>query len=218
MLAVASAPVNAAARIMAAMASRRLVLASASPRRRELLARLGLPFEVAPAELDESVHPGESAPDYARRVALAKARAVAAGASDALVLGADTTVVLDGAALGKPASEAEARAFLLRLRGRRHEVITALALVDAASGATWAAEEVTGVWMRAYTEAEMASYIATGDPMDKAGAYAIQHPGFRPVARLEGSEDNVIGLPLARVEELLARAGVPTPIGRSGPL
>jgi septum formation protein len=190
------------------MGQRHLVLASASPRRQALLTTLGLSFDVAHADIDEAVQPGEAPLPYARRLALAKARAVAARAGDALVLGADTTVVLDGTALGKPSSPEEATAVLRRLRDRRHDVVTALALVDAATGAVWSTEDVTGVWMRPYTDDEIAAYVATGDPMDKAGAYAIQHAGFRPVARLQGSETNVIGLPLARVRELLQRAGV----------
>lgn len=182
-----------------------LTLASASPRRRALLAALVADFTVVVADVDETPRPEEPADVYARRIALAKARAVAASLDVGRVLGADTTVVLDGQVLGKPANTDEARAMLQALRDRRHEVLTALALVDAATGGWHVADEVTGVWLRAYSDAEVEAYIASGDPFDKAGGYAIQHPAFRPVARLVGSETNVIGLPLGRLSWLLAR-------------
>lgn len=185
---------------------RPLVLASASPRRRELLATLGRPFSVQAADLDESRLPGEEPLAYGLRLAQAKALAVAESLGDqaATVLGADTLVVLDGAILGKPADAAEATAMLRRLRGRAHRVLTAVALVDAARGRVRLGAGHTTVHMRPYTEAELAAYVAGGDPLDKAGAYAIQHAGFSPVARLEGSETNVIGLPLGVVVYLLA--------------
>lgn len=181
-----------------------LILASGSPRRRELLAELGIPFVVRSADVDESLLPGEAPEPYARRLALAKARAVAEAAGSGLVLGADTIVVDGDDILGKPADADAARALLRRLRGRRHVVITALALVDAASGAARVVAEHSGVWLRAVTDAEIDAYVATGDPLDKAGGYAVQHAGFRPVARIQGSETNVIGLPLTRLGWLLA--------------
>lgn len=182
-----------------------LILASTSPRRRALLGALGRPFTVDAADLDESQRPGERPAAYASRLALAKAHAVAGrvGQSGHLVVGADTIVVLDDTILGKPASPDEARAYLRRLRGRRHVVITAVAVVDAASGSSWEGLAWTGVWLRAFSDEELEAYVATGDPLDKAGAYAIQHGDFRPVARLEGSELNVIGLPLMLLEQLL---------------
>lgn len=185
---------------------RLLVLASASPRRRELLAALGRPFSVQAADLDESLRPGEEPLSYGLRLALAKARAVAErlDGAPATVLGADTLVVLEGAILGKPADPADAAAMLRRLRGRAHLVLTAVALVDAAGGRARVGAGHTKVHLRPYTEAELTAYVAGGDPMDKAGAYAIQHAGFSPVARLEGSESNVIGLPLGLVVQLLA--------------
>lgn len=194
-----------------------LILASASPRRRALLAALGRPFTVKVADVDETARPGEPPIAYALRLAREKAAAVAeagaAGAdqaSPALVLGADTIVVLDGAILGKPASADEARAFLRRLRGRRHLVVTAVAVLpqglghraEAEGQASWAA---TGVWMRDYADAEIEAYVASGDALDKAGGYAIQHPSFQPVAALQGSETNVIGLPLGLTAWLLDR-------------
>ncbi len=189
----------------------RLILASASPRRRALVAELGLPFEVDHADVDETPLPPEAAGDYTARLALAKARAVAARHGHGLVLGADTTVILDGQVLGKPPDTAAAEAMLWALRGRRHEVTTALALVDAADGRCWTDSETTAVWMRAYSAAEIRVYVASGDPLDKAGAYAIQHAGFHPVDRIEGSRTNVIGLPLPLTAQLLRRAGLPPP-------
>lgn len=186
---------------------RGLVLASASPRRRQLLAVLGRPFEVAAADVDERPRPGEAPDAYGLRLALDKARAVAASLAGAsvTVLGADTVVVADGCILGKPADAADAHRMLALLRGRRHEVLTAVAAVDAADGRALADLAITGVWLRAFNAAEAADYVAGGDPLDKAGAYAIQHAGFRPVERLEGSETNVIGLPLALARRLIGR-------------
>lgn len=191
-----------------------LILASASPRRRALLAALGRPFTVQVADIDETARPGEPPIAYALRLARAKARVVAEAtaeqASPALVVGADTIVVLDGAILGKPATAEEARAFLRRLRGRRHLVVTAVAVLPQGVGrrsaedgqASWAA---TGVWMRGFSDAEIEAYVASGDALDKAGGYAIQHPSFQPVAALQGSETNVIGLPLGLTAWLLDR-------------
>jgi septum formation protein len=189
-----------------AMNAAPLVLASASPRRRELLTRFGVPFTVAAMDVDETPRPDEAPAAYAARLAACKAAAAASGATAGLVLGADTIVVLDGAVLGKPTSPDMARDYLARLRGRRHTVLTALAVVDTAGGTLWTGLEATGVWLRHYAADEVEAYIATGDPLDKAGGYAVQHAGFRPVARLEGSETNVIGLPLGLTARLLARA------------
>jgi septum formation protein len=183
----------------------RLVLASASPRRRELLAALGVPFTVRAADVPEELSLHAPAPVLAEELALAKASAVAREEPDALVLGADTIVVLDGRPLGKPASPEEARQMLRALRGRAHEVVTGVAVI-ARGGVTRTAHAVTRVVMRCYSDAEMEEYIASGDPFDKAGAYAIQHPGFQPVARVEGCYCNVVGLPLWTVRRLLAEA------------
>lgn len=182
-----------------------LILASRSPRRRALLRLLEMPHETAAADVDETPLPGERPRDYVLRLARAKAAAVAAERDAGLVLGADTTVVFRGEIVGKPADAAEAVAGLRRLRGERHEVITALALQDAATGRAAAVAEQTGVWIRALSDEEIAAYVATGDPLDKAGGYAIQHEGFRPVARIQGSETNVIGLPVAALRGLLGR-------------
>jgi len=191
------------------MIHRPLTLASASPRRRALLAAMGVPFVVRAADIDETVRPGERPIGYALRVARGKAAAVAsllaAEGGDGLVVGADSIVVLDEAILGKPATPEAARDCLRLLRGRRHVVITAVAVVDVATGSAVGALAATGVWMREYADAEIEAYVASGDPMDKAGAYAIQHPAFQPVARLEGSETNVMGLPVALTEHLVRR-------------
>lgn len=184
---------------------RSLVLASASPRRRELLAQLGIPFTVRAANIDETPLPGEAPADTALRLARLKAETVAVDFPESLILAADTIVVVDGAVLGKPADAAQAQCWLNLLRGRAHEVGTAVVVLDAASGRLASGIEWTTVWMRNFSDVERDRYIATGDPLDKAGAYAIQHPTFRPVARIDGSESNVIGLPLELVKRLLTQ-------------
>lgn len=188
-----------------------LVLASASPRRRELLDAAGFVFEIDVADVDETRHPGEPAGAYARRVALAKAQAVAARHPDAIVLGADTVVVLDhdGDAeevLGKPVDDADAVRMLTGLAGRAHRVLTAVALVG--SGATLDTIEETVVWMQALTTAEITAYVQSGEPRDKAGAYGIQGRASRFIPKIEGSYTNVVGLPVAVVDALLRRVTV----------
>jgi septum formation protein len=177
-----------------------LILASASPRRRELLERVGLTLEVLPAGIDESVRPGEAAGDYARRIAGAKCDAVADGAAAARglpVLAADTTVVVDGAILGKPADDADGHAMLTRLAGRRHEVVTAYAIRFGDRRVERAVTTVVAV--RALQPAEIAAYVASGEGRDKAGGYAVQGIAAAFVTELRGSLTNVIGLPLAEV-------------------
>lgn len=190
-----------------------LLLASNSPRRRELLGLLGLPFDVVTAEVDESPIDGESPAEMVQRLSLAKARAAAMrSGGPALVIGADTTVALEGQVLGKPSDTGDVRRMLWMLRDRAHQVYTGVALVEAPGGRTrnWVTESL--VWMRSYSDAEVEAYIGTGDPFDKAGAYAIQHPVFRPVARIEGCYANVMGLPLcdlaARLKEMNAPVSV----------
>ncbi|HEX8439029.1 Maf family protein [Archangium sp.] len=187
----------------------RLVLASASPRRRELLGQLGLSFEVSAADIDETPHPGESATAYVLRLAQEKARVVAARAPGAWVLAADTTVALGDELFGKPRDAAEAREMLGRLSGRTHEVQTGVAL----AGPTGEHSTVvrTHVTFRRLSAGEIAWYAGTGEPLDKAGSYAIQGKGGFLVASVEGSPTNVIGLPLGETLELLARAGLPLP-------
>ncbi|HYV46913.1 MAG TPA: Maf family protein [Myxococcaceae bacterium] len=185
-----------------------LVLASASPRRRALLQGLGVAFDAVAPGLDESVRPGEPPRDYVLRVAVEKAAAGARLRPGALVLAADTSVVLGDRILGKPAGEAEAREMVRALSGRRHSVLTGVAL-DGAARASAVVE--TAVWFRPLSEAEIAWYASTGEPLDKAGAYAIQGAGGVLVQRIEGSASNVVGLPLAETAELLRQAGFPLP-------
>ena len=185
-----------------------LVLASASPRRRELLGALGLSFRVAPADLDEAAI-GAGLPPERAALAVALAKAAALDAAGGVVLAADTTVVLDGRGLGKPASPGEARDMLAALRGRSHEVVTAV--VVRADGEAQRAVRCSIVRMRAYGRDEIAAYVATGSGLDKAGAYGIQDEPFRPVAAIEGCWCNVMGLPLWTAVRLLGRAGYPAP-------
>ena len=184
-----------------------LVLASGSPRRRQLLEMLGIPHDVAPVGLDETRLPDEPPDTYATRLAAEKALAGAREHPGRWVLGADTIVVLDGDVLGKPASPAEAKAMLGRMSGRAHEVITAVALArdDAASIRV----DRTTVWFRELDPARIAAYVATGEPMDKAGSYGAQGLGAVIVDRVEGDYFGVIGLPVRLVVELMEEAGIP---------
>lgn len=197
----------------------RLVLASGSPRRRELLASLGIDFTVIKSDIDETQGVGEDPYAYVRRLSVGKAVAVAARLNEpSLVLAADTVVILaadaigvteGGDILGKPADTNEARAMLRRLRGRDHVVCTALTLRQVEPGTQPTNTELTRttVTMRDYTDAEIDAYIATGDPFDKAGGYAIQHEGFHPVERIAGSYSNVVGLPIETLKGMLERIG-----------
>jgi MAF protein len=189
-----------------------LVLGSSSPRRRALLARLAVPFRCHSPAVEEAPRPGELPDALASRLARDKAVAVAADWPTALVLAADTVVVLDGTVLGKPGTAAEATAMLHALRAREHTVITAICLAPAYQPPYQAALR-TRVLMRTYTDSEIDHYVASGDPLDKAGGYGIQHPAFRPVARIVGCYTNVVGLPLCLVAALLSVCGVPTSAG-----
>jgi septum formation protein len=187
-----------------------LVLASASPRRRELLARAGVGFEVVPADIEELAIPGEAPADLAARLAREKALAVARrlGSSPArLVLGADTIVVLGEAVLGKPVDAADAERLLGLLVGRRHRVLTAIALVASDRLEARALVVESRVAMRAASADEIRRYVAGGEPLDKAGAYAAQGEGRGFIECIEGSETNVIGLPLEETLALLDEAG-----------
>jgi septum formation protein len=200
-----------------------LHLASASPRRRALLRALGLPFTVDTPPLDEqaleAAYSGPAA-GLAEYLACAKAAATLAdlearGAEPTLVLTADTTVLLDGRSLGKPRDAADAAALLRALRGRAHEVVTGVALARSHAGVAGEGASrirstavTTRVHMRAYSDAEIAGYVASGDPLDKAGAYGVQHPDFQPVERVAGCYLAVVGLPLCAVAALLADFGV----------
>ena len=177
-----------------------LVLASASPRRAELLRAAGFTFDVLVADVDEAVHPGEAPAAYVRRVAEAKGRAVASRAAGRRVLAADTTVVADGVILGKPADAADATRMLRALSGRAHQVLTGVWLDGACE------MESTDVHFVPLSDEEIAWYVASGEPMDKAGAYAIQGLAARYISRIHGSYSNVVGLPIARVYAMLTRA------------
>jgi MAF protein len=175
------------------MSDLRLLLASQSPRRRELLALLGLPFEATAPDVVEVPEADESPSALTVRLGLAKAQATRA---DMLTVACDTVVALDGEPLGKPLDAAEATDMLRRLRGRSHAVYSGIALLDPATGRTLTDLAATWVTMRAYADDEIAEYVVSGDPLDKAGAYAIQHTGFHPVAELQGCYANVMGFPL----------------------
>ncbi|WP_348264076.1 Maf family protein [Telmatobacter sp. DSM 110680] len=182
---------------------RRLILASASPRRRELLAQAGYTFEVQPAHVNEDLYADEDPIAYVVRLARDKAQAMYNALNDpqATVLGADTTVTLDGHILAKPEDAADAARMLRLLSGRTHRVITGVALATAAG--TEVAAEVTGVQFLTISDEEIAAYIATGEPMDKAGAYGIQGLAAKWIPRIQGCYFNVVGLPLALVATML---------------
>jgi septum formation protein len=182
----------------------KLILASASPRRRELLANAAFEFEVRPSAVAETPHPGEKPEEFARRAAREKALDVAAKAEPGtLVLGADTVVALEDSILGKPLDAAEAEQMLRQLSGRTHHVITAVCLLRAPDRVADLQQETTAVTFRPLALEEIRAYVASGEPFDKAGAYAIQGLASKFVARIEGDYSNVVGLPVGRVKEML---------------
>lgn len=181
--------------------TRQVILASRSPRRAELLTAAGISFEVLAADVDETPQPNETPAAYVERLAIEKARAVFARRPDARVLGADTTVTIDGEILGKPADEADARRMLALLNGRAHDVHTGVALVSTAG--VRSAVATTRVWFDTMTDGDISWYVSTGEPVDRAGAYAIQGFASRFISRIEGSYSNVVGLPVALVSSIL---------------
>ena len=183
-----------------------IVLASGSPRRRQLLEMVGLEFRVVPPDVDEALGPAEQAEGYVTRLAREKATTVAGRERGAVVLAADTTVVLRGAIFGKPTTPEAAVAMLRRLEGRKHQVMTAVAV--ARDGRVEHALDVTDVTFRPLTDAQIAAYVATGEPLDKAGAYAIQGKGATLVEGIRGDFFGVMGLPLRLALDLLERFGV----------
>ena len=206
---------------------RPILLASSSPRRREILGRTGVPFSIVPANLDEDGFAESfqgSYPELVEALAVAKARAVAQAQPgfEGLILAADTTVILDGDMLAKPRDPDEAIRMLRRLRGRMHQVATGVALYDCQTGVLDSECVTTNVWMRSYSDEEIAAYVATGDSLDKAGAYAVQHELFHPVEKVEGCYLTVVGLPLCLVTMLLSKHGlaiaplVPAVVGQPG--
>jgi septum formation protein len=184
-----------------------LILASASPRRQELLRQIGIAFEVDPAHINEDIRPGEQALPYVLRLAEEKARAVAARHPGSYVLGADTTVIVDGEILAKPLDAADAVRMLRLLSGRGHEVTTAVSLIAPSQDGQKALADMrhctTRVFFRKVSEEEIQKYVASGEPMDKAGAYAIQGGAATWADRMEGEYSNVVGLPLLLITEML---------------
>ncbi len=178
-----------------------IILASASPRRRELLAQIGVAFTVVTADIDETPLAGEDHRAYTVRLAEEKARVVLAKHPDSIVIGADTTVTLNDELLGKPLDATDAERMLTTLQGNAHEVSTGIAVLTAEQ--TLTAVETTRVFFSPMTAEEIRSYVATGEPMDKAGAYGIQGHAARWIPRIEGDYNNVVGLPLARLAALL---------------
>lgn len=185
-----------------------LILASSSPRRKELLQTLGFSFTVQTSDVDETTAPGLSPRQVVEELAIRKAKAVASGLSEGVIIGSDTIVVLDDEILGKPADEADAFRMLSSLQGRRHTVFSGVALIDAATGRTEVAYSQTQVQIRPLTDAEITAYIATREPMDKAGSYAIQGIGSTIVETIAGDYFTVVGLPLCLTANMLTRFGI----------
>jgi septum formation protein len=187
---------------------KRLILASGSPRRKELLTKIGLQFEVQPADYDESQISCSDPCEMAKNISLAKARAVAERNPDAVIIAADTFGCLEGILLGKPQTADEAERMLRALSGKPHQVITGFTIIDMSAGKTVTRSVETTVYFRDLSAAEITAYINTGEPMDKAGAYAIQGLGAVLVDRIEGDFYNIIGLPLSALVESLKEFGI----------
>jgi len=185
---------------------KRIILASASPRRRELLKHLGLAFEVIPSEVEEEVKDGEEPLDHVLRLARLKAQEIARDQDGAVIIGADTIVVLGGEILGKPHNEEEAFKMLSQLSGRVHRVFTGFCVLSS-DGSEYSEAVESKVRFKHLTPEEIRGYIKTGEPMDKAGAYAVQERGSYMIKEIQGSYTNVVGLPLCELVEVLARIG-----------
>lgn len=181
----------------------KLILASSSPRRAEILRTVGWPFAALAVDIDESRRAGEEAVAYVERVARAKAEAAALRLPGQMILGADTVVVTENEILGKPQDDEDARRMLLLLRNRWHQVLTGVALVNGETGSSKVAHEITEVRFAAMSEDEISWYVATGEPKDKAGAYAIQGQGARFIKEIRGDYLNVVGLPVRLLYELM---------------
>ena len=188
------------------------MLASASPRRRELLALLGVPFDVRPGDIDEDAGRSRDPQIVARRLARTKAEAARLTEPDAPIIAADTIVSYESTLLGKPRDAGEARRMLRMLRGQTHDVVTAVALMPPGRRSILGRQPLTRVTMRDYTKAEIEAWIASGGPFDRAGAYAIQDADFQPVERYDGCYCNVVGLPLWPLVEMLRKAGIPAEV------
>jgi MAF protein len=192
--------------------NKRLILASASPRRQELLELLEIPFQVRVPDVEEQLQPGELPSEAPQRFSRLKAEHIAHSAGKSIVLAADTVVVHEDEILGKPRDADHARDMLRRLRGKRHVVLSGITVIDTTTG-----EQITDlcesqVWMRHMDDDEIEAYIASGDPMDKAAAYGIQNAEFAPVKRVVGCPANVMGLPMCHVIQSLHRLGMRTPL------
>ena len=187
-----------------------LVLASTSPRRRELMSRLGISYRAVPPKSSELAQGNETPEEMSERLALLKARSISSNTSASLVIGADTVVVLDGVVLGKPKDEDDARGMLRDLRGREHRVVTGVAVIDGSRNREYVARKVTSVQMRDYSDHEIEAYVTSGRAADKAGSYGIQDVDFNPVADLDSCYTNVVGLPLCTLADMLNRVGVDT--------
>lgn len=185
-----------------------LILASASPRRHQLFKLFQIPFSIYTANIDETPNAQETPPQLVCRLSKQKAQAIANQHPYAIVIGADTIVVLDNQILGKPATPAQAKKMLTNLKGKNHYVYSAITLVQKQNNQQYTALSKTTVTMRPYTLTEIDHYIASGDPMDKAGAYAIQNPKFAPVAHRNGCYAGVMGLPLGLLAEQLSKFGI----------
>lgn len=185
----------------------KLILASASPRRAKLLTEAGIAFDIVTPEVDETFDPGISPAENAVRVALLKADSVSVRYPDFLTLAADTIVILDGEIMGKPEDEKRAREMLARLSGREHEVITGMAIVHIGSQIRWSVSESSMVRLAEISSAEIEKYVSEGEPMDKAGGYAIQGGAKRWVVRHTGSYTNIIGLPMEALKEAFDELG-----------
>jgi MAF protein len=188
-----------------------IILASASPRRVELLKLLGIGFQTDVSAIEEDLETFSNPEQRARDLALAKARVVATRHPGSIILAADTLIAFRGRLLGKPGAAQDAVDMLRALRQHWHPVITGVAVIDSRSDQEFVADEVTRVLMRRYSDAEIAAYVASGDPIDKAAAYAIQNRDFHPVERLDVCYTNVMGLPLCTTRDLLVQAGVHVP-------
>lgn len=186
-----------------------IILASNSPRRKGLLHQVGIEFTADPSDVDERQLPGESPEEYAVRVATDKAKAAAEKAGDGVIIAADTIVVLEDRVLGKPSDAQEAESMLQMLSGRMHHVITGLVVLDAESKRMLSRTADTKVWFRKLAADEIRSYVASGEPLDKAGAYGIQGAGALLVERIEGCYFNVVGLPISILSGMLADIGKP---------
>ena len=188
-----------------------IVLASQSPRRQEFMRQLGLNFSIHSADIDENAYPNEIPTDFVQRLSREKAAAVAKDYPDALIIAADTIVVLENRILGKPVDASHARKILEELRDKKHFVYSALSFLQTKTNQKFSSISSTSITMRNYTDAEISAYIASGDPMDKAGAYAIQNKNFAPTLCWDGCYTNVMGFPLGDLEMGLAQFGIEIP-------